>query len=130
MATTIKGFIKDYNGNPLLPITRAELVLDKHGMQALHSSEFEAKLPDESTDFPGLPGLITAAEKALIHTLDGNSGSGTISDIYSQIGTLFNIGIKVNDTPLSFYDAQKQATPISFINSDNIAITNVDNTVT
>lgn len=127
---TIKGFIKDYNGNPLLPITRAELVLDKNGMPAFHSSEFEAKLPDESTSFAGLPGLITAAEKALIHTLDGNSGSGTISEIYSQIGTLFNIGIKVNDNTLSFYDANKQATPISFINSDNIAVTNDANNIT
>ena len=127
---TIKGFIKDYNGNPLLPITRAELVLDKNGMPALHSSEFEAKLPDESIGFAGLPGLITAAEKALIHTLDGNSGSGTISEIYSQIGTLFNIGIKVNDTTLSFYNADKEATPISFINGNNIAVTNDGNTIT
>ena len=128
--TTIKGFIKDYNGNPLLPITRGELVLDKSGMPAFHSSDFIAQLPDESTSFAGLPGLITAAEKALIHTLDGNSGSGTISEIYSQIGTLFDISIKVNDTTLSFYDANKQATPISFINSDNIAVTNDANNIT
>lgn len=128
--TTIKGFIKDYNGNPLLPITRAELVLDKNGMPALHSAEFEAQLPDASTNFVGLPGLITAAEKALIHTLDGNSGSGTISEIYNQLNRLFAVGIKVNDTTLSFYDTTKQATPISFINSDNIAVTSKDNTIT
>jgi hypothetical protein len=128
--TTIKGFIKDYNGNPLLPITRAELVLDKNGMPALHSAEFVAHLPDASTNFAGLPGLITAAEKALIHTLDGDSGSGTISEIYSQIGTLFNIGLKVNDTTLSFYDTTKQATPISFINSANIAVTSNGNEIT
>lgn len=128
--TTIKGFIKDYNGNPLLPITRAELVLDKNGKQAFHSSEFEAKLPDESSDFPGLPGLITAAEKALIHTLDGNSGSGTISEIYSQLNTLFNAGIKVNNATLSFYDDNKQATPVTFINSANIALTNTGNAIT
>jgi hypothetical protein len=35
--TTNKGFIKDINGNKLLPITRAELVLDSNGKIALTS---------------------------------------------------------------------------------------------
>ena len=36
MATTInKGFIKDISGNILLPITRAELLLDVDGKLAL-----------------------------------------------------------------------------------------------
>jgi hypothetical protein len=36
MATN-KGFIRDYDGNKLLPITRGELVLDKDGKIALNS---------------------------------------------------------------------------------------------
>jgi hypothetical protein len=43
MGTKItKGFIKDWQGNKLLPITRAELVLDVNGQIALHSAEFLA----------------------------------------------------------------------------------------
>mgnify|MGYP006382565007 FL=1 len=36
MATS-KGFITDFGGNKLLPITRGELVLDKDGNVALTS---------------------------------------------------------------------------------------------
>jgi hypothetical protein len=32
-----KGFIKDWQGNTILPITRAELVLDVDGKVALQS---------------------------------------------------------------------------------------------
>jgi hypothetical protein len=35
--TTYKGFIKDLQGNKILPITRAELVLDSLGKIALFS---------------------------------------------------------------------------------------------
>jgi hypothetical protein len=41
MATN-KGFIKDLQGNNLLPITRGELVLDKDGNIALNSKYFLA----------------------------------------------------------------------------------------
>ena len=41
MATN-KGFIKDYQGNILLPITRGELILDSAGQMALTSALFEA----------------------------------------------------------------------------------------
>lgn len=126
--TTIKGFIKDYNGNPLLPITRGELVLDSQGTPAFRSSEFIAQAP--STGFDGLPGLITAAEKALINNLGDGSGTGTIFEIYSQLNELFKIGINVNGTKLSFYNDDKQATPISFINNDNnIVVTNNGNEI-
>jgi hypothetical protein len=43
MATKInKGFIKDFAGNYILPITRGELVLDSEGNIALASDLFLA----------------------------------------------------------------------------------------
>ena len=38
--TTNKGFIKDQQGNILLPFTRGDLVLDSKGYIALNSEEF------------------------------------------------------------------------------------------
>ena len=120
---TKKGFIKDSNGDILLPITRAELILDKDGRPALHSEDFVAKLPDASQQFAGLPGLITAAEKALLHTLDGGneSGSGTISNIYSNLDTLFNTSLSFNGTALKYY-TDKTLNPINIQNGDGITI--------
>jgi hypothetical protein len=126
-----KGFIKDYAGNTLLPITRAELVLDDSGMPALHSEKFIAQLPDESINFKGRPGLMTAAEKALLQTLNGGSesGNGTISDIYAQLATLFNIGLKVGNDQVKYFDNNKTATPISFTAADGISVGVSDNSV-
>ena len=42
MGTITKGFIKDWNGNKMLPITRGELVLDVEGNGALTSNLFLA----------------------------------------------------------------------------------------
>ena len=120
----IKGFIKDYAENILLPITRAELVLDQAGKPALHSEEFLAQVPDASIPGDkGLPGLITAAEKALLHTLDGGNGggSGTISDIYSALDTLFGTSLSFNGTPLNYY-TNKTANTINIKNEEGIAI--------
>lgn len=120
---TKKGFIKDSNGDILLPITRAELILDKAGIPALHSEDFIAQLPDASQQFAGLPGLITAAEKALLHTLDGGneSGSGTISNIYSNLDTLFNTSLSFNGTALKYY-TNKTLNPINIKNGEGITI--------
>lgn len=127
----IKGFIKDYEGKTLLPITRAELVLDQYGKPALHSEEFLAKVPDASIPGDkGLPGLMTAAEKVLLGTLNGGSGSGTgaIADIYTQLNNLFNIELKFNDTPIKFYH-EKESTPINIKSGEGIAITSENNNV-
>lgn len=120
---TKKGFIKDSNGNILLPITRAELILDKAGIPALHSEDFIAQLPDASQQFAGLPGLITAAEKALLHTLDGGneSGSGTIANIYAHLETLFNTSLSFNGTALKYY-TDKSLNSINIKNGEGIAI--------
>lgn len=96
-----KGFIKDWRGNQLLPITRGELVLDVDGNIALNSDHFLAK--------DGHPGLITAAERAM---LSGGSEGGNITDLYNKIGYI-NTGLKFNGTALNFYNASAQATPIN-----------------
>ena len=126
MATEIKkGFIKDWLGNTILPITRGELVLDKEGNMALASSLF---LAGEQKDADGnilkdaqgnpLPGLITAAERAM---LSGGNAEG-IGGIYTALGHINN-GLYFNGTKLSFYNSDKTATPIKLVSDGNVIIT-------
>ena len=91
-----KGFIKDWLGNRILPITRGELILDRDGNMAIASNLFLAgEQRDENgnllRDSQGnlLPGLITAAERAM---LTGGGSGGGISDIYTKLGYI-NSGI-------------------------------------
>lgn len=126
MATksTNKGFITDQAGNRLLPITRGELVLDSKGYLALASEDF---LAGKFTDAKGneLPGLITAAERALLSGVSGNSG---IKDIYDKLGFINN-GLMFGGSIVHFYNTQG-ATPIQVVGDGNINITNSSNTVT
>lgn len=101
MAIT-KGFIKDWGGNRILPITRGELVLDQDGKMALASKYFEAGYNGNEY------GLISAADLAKIS--GGNSGEG-ISDIYTKLNQI-NSGLMINNTALNFYTAAGVATPI------------------
>lgn len=103
MATTKKGFIIDQSENKLLPITRAELVLDSKGHVALHSKEFLAQ--------DGLPGLITSGERALINQLSGSGEGQNLADIYIKLDHINN-GLKVNNTSVYFYD-NAGSTPIT-----------------
>lgn len=107
MATTLKGFIKDWSGKKILPITRGELVLDKDGNSAFNSRYFEAGYvhPDGSVNTYG---LISAAEKALI--TGGSTGQG-IQDIYNKLQHL-NEGFLFNDNVLKLYDSEGNSTPI------------------
>lgn len=98
-----KGFIKDLWGNTILPITRGELVLDSDGNVALNSLNFLA-----NANGNGLPGLVTAAERAL---LQGGGQNGGITDIYNKLGFI-NKGLYFNDTELNFYTADGASTPI------------------
>lgn len=103
----IKGFIKNLDGNTLLPITRAELVLDSTGQVALHSTQFLA-----DTTVGGKPGLITAAERAM---LSGGGGGQNITDLYNKIGYI-NTGLKFGNSILNYYkteDGTTTATPIT-----------------
>ncbi len=56
-----KVFLKDNDGNAIMPITRAELVVDSQGQQALHSAKFVA-----STE---MPGLLSAEDKEKIDNI-------------------------------------------------------------
>lgn len=106
-----KGFIKDWGGNTLLPITRGELVLDSKGQPAFHSDEFLAG--------NGLPGLMTAAEKEMLS--GGVNGEG-IADIYTKLGYINN-GLKFNGKALNFYDSAGKASPINIVSDTDQTIT-------
>ena len=104
MATN-KGFIKDWLGNTILPITRGELVVDSEGNIALASDQFLAQ--------DGHPGLVTAAERAMIN--GSLSGEGSLADLYNKIDYI-NDGLQFNDTAVHFYNENGVSTPIK-INS-------------
>ena len=95
---TKKGFIKDFYGNKLLPITRGELILDANGQIALFSDLFAA-----TTEHAG---LMTSAEKAMLNGGSGNS----LADVYTKLEYI-NESLQVNETYLSFFNAQGK-TPI------------------
>ena len=119
MATT-KGFIKLGNDR-ILPITRAELVLDAQGKMAFTSEQFAAGGDNAY-------GLISAAERALLQT--GVSGSGqSIADIYAKLGKI-NSGLVFNETAVKFYnEATGEATPININASEGIALGVADNVI-
>lgn len=120
MATTLKGFINDWAGNRILPITRGELVLDQYGNPALASSEFEAGKK-------GSYGLISAADLSLLK--GGSDGQG-ISDIYAKLKAI-NEGLYVNETPYNFYDKTTgAATPIKFKIVEGLTVGIANNTIT
>lgn len=106
MATN-KGFITDWLGNKLLPVTRGELVLDSSGNVALNSSEFLAGV--NGAQF----GLVTAAERAML-TGDLSGGSGGIADLYNKVNYI-NEGLKFNNTVLKFFADDGTSTPINIV---------------
>lgn len=108
-----KGFIKDWNGNTIFPITRGELILDQDGNIALNSNHFLAK--------DNHPGLVTASERALLE-----GGTVSIQDIYSKV-SLINEGLKVNDNPIYFYNTDGRPTPINITTSTDASKLNVEN---
>lgn len=117
---TQKGFIKDYNGNKLLPITRGELVLDAAGMPAFHSSTFLA------TD--SLPGLLSVEHFNLLKTLTGDESGNyeSLYEIYNKLNWI-NTGIKVGNTTLNFYNTA--STPITFEANNPILVTTENNKI-
>lgn len=120
---TQKGFIKNWVGDYILPITRGELVLDSKGNIALQSNEF---LAGGGTN-GDLPGLMTAAEKAM---LSGTGTGGGIADIYTKLGYINN-GIKFNNSTYNFYDTNNKATPINILTAANqLTLTPVENSIT
>lgn len=114
----IKGFIKNGSGEKLLPITRAELVLDKNGVIALRSNEFLAVAPSEGN--VGLPGLMTAAEKAM---LNGTGDGQNLTDIYAKLNVLNN-NLYINNELFDIFGKD----PINLTSGNGIVIaTNTNN---
>lgn len=119
--TTYKGFIKDLKGNKILPITRAELVLDSLGKMALFSEQFLAK--------DGHPGLITAAEREI---LSGGGSGISVGDLNTKLNYI-NEGFKVGGTSLKFYDYKDTVlthTPITFNTDDSLQVALANNVIT
>lgn len=117
-----KGFIKDWAGNKILPITRGELVLDANGNVALTSEQFLAG--ENGNKF----GLITAAERAM---LNGGGTGNSLADVYTKVGHI-NSGLQFNGNTLNFYNTSTgAATPINITASttNGISLTNSGNTV-
>ena len=84
-----KGLLQDFNGNKMLPITRAELVLDAAGNIALTSALFEAGQGGSKY------GLISAADLAALKTVTGgNAGGQNLGDIYTKLNAI-NTSLKV-----------------------------------
>lgn len=121
MAITNKGFIKDWQGNYILPITRGELVLDRLGNPAFTSALFEAGRKNEDGSV-NTYGLISAAERALI---SGETDGQGIGDIYNRLQHI-NSGFKVNGTALPFYDASVISTPINISGASNQIVIGVN----
>lgn len=121
MAKIIKGFIKNWTQDEtLLPITRAELVLDKLGKVALNSGEFEAG--NNGSEF----GLISATDLAKIKS---TSGGMSLSDIYDKLGYI-NTGIYVNSTPITFYNPTNGSKTQIDVTSNTLNLAVASNTVT
>ena len=124
MANTVKGFIKNYAGERLLPITRAELVLDKEGKEALSSELFLAG-KNRLGEIHQV-GLVTAEERA---RLKGGEGQN-VNDIYTKLGYI-NSSLKVGDVSLTFYDEANKATDIHFVSPEagQLSISTVNNDI-
>ena len=123
MAKITKGFIKNWGGDTLLPITRAELVLDSLGQIALNSGEFEAGKNGSKY------GLISIEDLAKIKSTSGQGLS--LQDVYEKLGYI-NSDIYVNNTLLTFYDPTTGVkTPINIKSADGTVVLGVgSNTVT
>lgn len=118
-----KGFIKNWQDETIMPITRAELVLDKKGQVALTSELFEAG--KNGNKF----GLISQEDLAKIQ---GTSGSGqSMADIYDKLGYI-NEGLYVGNTnnKINFYTSTGVATPIGISSPETLSIGVANNVIT
>lgn len=125
---TFKGFLQDFQGNKMLPVTRAELVLDASGNIALTSAAFEAGYKG------GNPyGLISAGDLAALKVITGGTTGGqNLGDIYNKL-TAINKGIKVGNTFTPFYtESDGVITPntVALVNGDGVNITSDGSNIT
>lgn len=131
-----KGFIKNINGDYILPITRAELVLDASGMPAFNSSAFVAEASTNGEG--GRYGLVSPATLELINSLTTGTDGGSLGDIYANISILntklnhINSSLSVGDSILNFYTEQDNVisqTPIKFAGDGNVTVNAANNTI-
>lgn len=111
--TTTKGFIK-LGDKRILPITRGELVLDSNGNIALTSEQFAAGGNNAY-------GLISAAERQLLQSGTSSGGNLGIYDINTRLNYI-NQGLIIGQTPVNFYDANGNHTPIT-LSGEGISVT-------
>lgn len=78
----IKAILKNQSGIEILPITRAELILDSEGKQAFRSAKLLATADQ--------PGLMSSDDKRIIQT------AAIIKETVNGVSTLTT----VNDTPI------------------------------
>lgn len=76
-----KAILKDQNGIEILPITRAELILDSEGKQAFRSASLVA------TD--ALPGLMSSEDKKTLRN------AVSVSSVENNIATLVSSGQEI-----------------------------------
>jgi hypothetical protein len=99
----------------------------------MHSELFKAEVPDPSIpNDKGKWGLISPDDLALVRTLKGGStGNGTIATIQQQFADLYsNLGLKVGETPVKFYDSQNNKfNDITLEGDGNITVTTASNTI-
>lgn len=125
---TFKGFLQDFQGNKMLPVTRAELVLDASGNIALTSALFEAGYNGGNSY-----GLISAGDLAALKAITGGTTGGqNLGDIYNKL-TAISKGIKVGNTPTPFYTESNgviTANTIALVNGDGVNITSDGSNIT
>jgi hypothetical protein len=66
-----------------------------------------------------LPGLITAAERAMLR--GGSENGNSLADLYTKVGYINN-GLRINNQPIKFYsDANNPttSTPINLIGAED-----------
>lgn len=111
------GFIRDYSGNILLPITRAELVKNADGTNALRIVKAHDQANGTSGGYPGLMDPKTLAE--LLAKIDG-SGSDSLSELIKKINIIKD-SIQINSIACNLLDDV-----LNFKSSENISIAKDD----
>ena len=107
------GFIRDYSGNILLPITRAELVKNADGTNAFRIVKAHDQNNGTAGGYPGLMDPEILAE--LLAKIDG-SGSDSLSGLISKINRIKD-SIQINSIACNLLDDV-----LNFKSSENISI--------
>ena len=116
METIIKskpGFIRDYSGNVLLPITRAELIKNADGSDALRIVKAHDQNNGTTGGYPGLMDPTTLA--TILAKIDG-SGTNSLADLVGQINKIKD-SIEIDGTACNLLEDV-----LNFADSDNIVV--------